>query len=111
MKSIGTLPALEGTNIDKSLPQPGEACVIIARDGTARFLTIGMTPETVMQKMRDDVELSEEEEIDLLVSGKAFSLCLAANTDSVMAILDDIASNPEIVNPAILAGLGAGTIN
>lgn len=111
MKAIATLPALEGNALDSNLPQPGEAVVVIARDGTARFLTIAMSPEIVLEKMRRDEELTEEEETDLMVAGKAFALCIAANTDSVMAIIDDIASNPEIVNPAVLAGLGAGTIN
>lgn len=111
MNTVPQLSTSTGDQMDNSLPKQGEAVVIIARDGSARFLTIGMSPDRVLEKMRSEEALTEEEEIDLVVSGKAFALALAANTDSIMAILNDIASNPEIVSPATLAGLGAGKIN
>ena len=83
------------------LPKAGEAVVIIGRDGAARLMTIGMDQEAIKTKVASGQELTEDEQTDLDVAGKAFALVVAANSDQLMSILSDVASDPEIIDATV----------
>lgn len=101
-----TFPVEHEAVNDPSYPQAGEVIVVLARDGSARMLTMGMSPDVIMKKIQNEEELSEDEHIDLELTGKALALVVAANTEQIMSILEDITNNPEIIDPAKLMGLG-----
>lgn len=88
------------------MPKSGEAVVIIGRDGAARLLTIDMDADKIKTKMAAGEELSKDEETDLMVAGKAFALLVAASSDQLMSIINDVASDPEIIDAQKLAAFG-----
>ena len=105
MNPVLHVPTVDATASDSAMPKNGEAVLIIGRDGSTRFLTLGLSTQTILAKMVAGETLTDEEETDMLVAGKAFALCLAAGNEQIMSILEDIAANPEIIDPAKLAAL------
>lgn len=93
-------------SVDPAMPKDGDVLLILGRDGSTRIVSIGIDSEVIMRKVEAGEELSETEQAELDVSAKAFALLLAAQNPMIMTILEDIAQNPDVIDPAKLAQVG-----
>lgn len=80
------------------LPQDGDAVVVIRPDGSIGFFTLGMDADMIAAKTNAGLPLTDEELMNLDVANKAFALSVAAQSPMIMSILEDIASNPDIID-------------
>lgn len=84
--------------VKSHLPQDGDAVVVIRPDGSVGFFTLGMDADTIAAKTSAGIELTNEELMNLDVANKAFALSVAAQSPMIMSILEDISTNPDIID-------------
>ena len=90
---------------DPVMPNNGDAVIIVRGDGTTGMLILGMEPQKLKDKVDKGEDLTDEEISHLDVANRVLALYLAANSPKMMEILQDLASDPEVLTPEFLASL------
>lgn len=96
-KTVFDLPR-EEAHQNSGIPKDGDAVLVIRPDGSVGFMTVGMDSDTIAAKVAADIELTDEEQSNLDVASKAFALLVAAQSPMIMAILEDIVDNKDIID-------------
>jgi hypothetical protein len=85
--------------------EDGDCAIILKANGGYKIVTTGIDEQALAdpEKLADPSKYTEEETALLERGQKLMALALALSNDQVMAILLDLSSNPEIVDPKKLA--------
>ena len=99
MASIFDLPETE----QPAGVQEGDVVVVLRRDGTNSLMVYDVDRQTLLDKTLRGEKLTPVEQKDMDNLHRAFCLCVALGTPQLMAILEDVASDPNVIEAAQLS--------